>query len=61
MEKNWTLLRDLLVYYHLLDVNMLVEAVQKLLDPYIKNGCDIFITSFSVNGVAKLKMLKKNG
>ena len=58
-EKNWTSLRDLLVYYNLLHVNPFVEAVQKLLDPYVKNGFDIFKTSFSVSGVAKLKMLKE--
>ena len=36
-----------------------MEAVQKLLDPYVKDGFDIFKTSFSVSGVAKLKMLKE--
>ena len=51
-EQNWTSLRDLLVYYNLLDVNPFVEAVQKLLDPYVKDGFDIFKTSFSVSGVA---------
>ena len=58
-EKSWTSLRDLLVYYNLLDVNPFLEAVQKLLDPYVKDGFDIFKTSFSVSGVAKLKMLKE--
>ena len=59
VTKKWTFLRDLLVYYNLLDVNSFVEAVQKLLDPYIKDGFDIFKTSFSVSGVVKLKMLKE--
>ena len=58
-EKNWNCLRDLLIYYNLLDVNPFVEAVKKLLQPYIKEGFDIFKTSFSVSGVAKLKMLKE--
>ena len=58
-EKNWNCLRDLLIYYNLLDVNPFVEAVKKLLEPYIKEGFDIFKTSFSVSGVAKLKMLKE--
>ena len=58
-EKNWNCLRDLLIYYNLLDVNPFVEAVKKLLEPHIKEGFDIFKTSFSVSGVAKLKMLKE--
>ena len=36
-----------------------MEAVQKLLDSYVKDRFDIFKTSFSVSGVAKLKMLKE--
>ena len=40
-------------------MNPFVEAVKKLPEPYIKEGFDIFKTSFSVSGVAKLKMLKE--
>ena len=36
-----------------------MEVVQKLLDPFVKDEFDIFKTSFSVSGVAKLKTLKE--
>ena len=36
-----------------------VEAVKKLLDQCIKDGFDIFKTSFSVSGVVKLKIVKE--
>jgi len=36
-----------------------VEAVSKLLTPYLKNRLDSFKSSFSVSGVATLQMMKK--
>ena len=59
MEKDWSSLREMLIYYNVLDCVPLVQAVQNLLRPYLQQGLDIFKTSFSVSGVAKLQMMKK--
>ena len=58
-EKGWSSLREMLIYYNVLDCVPLVQAVQNLLRPYFEQGLDIFKTSFSVSGVAKLQMMKK--
>jgi len=42
-----------------MDCVQFVEAVGKLLTPYLEDGLDIFKSSFSVSGVAKLQMMKK--
>ena len=57
-REGWRTLKDLLIHYNQLDVRPFVQAVQKLLEPYLKDGLDIFKNSFSVSGAAKLKMLK---
>ena len=57
-REGWRTLNDLLIHYNQLDVRPFVQAVQKLLEPYLKDGIDIFKNSFSVSGAAKLKMLK---
>ena len=49
----------MLIYYNVLDCIPFVQAVQNLLRPYLQQGLDIFKTSFSVRGVAKLQMMKK--
>ena len=49
----------MLIYYNVLNCVPFVQAVQNLLRPYLQQGLDIFKTSFSVSGVAKLKMMKK--
>ena len=59
MEKGWSSLREMLIYYNLLDCVPFVQAVENLLQPYLDQGLDIFKTSFSVSGVAKLQMMKK--
>ena len=59
MEKGWSSLREMLIYYNLLDCVPFVQAVENLLQPYLEQGLDIFKTSFSVSGVAKLQMIKK--
>ena len=59
MEKGWSSLREMLIYYNLLDCVPFVQAVENLLQPYLEQGLDIFKTSFSVSGVAKLQMMKK--
>ena len=59
MEKGWSSLREMLIYYNLLDCVPFVQAVENLLQPYLDQGLDIFKTSFSVSGVAKLQMKKK--
>ena len=58
-EKGWSSLREMLIYYNILDCVPFVQAVQNLLRPYLEQGLDIFKTSFSVSGVAKLQMMKK--
>ena len=59
MEKGWSSLREMLIYYNVLDRVPFVQAVQNLLRPYLQQGLDIFKTSFSVSKVAKLQMMKK--
>ena len=59
MEKGSSSLREMLIYYNLLDCVPFVQAVENLLQPYLEQGLDIFKTSFSVSGVAKLHMMKK--
>ena len=49
----------MLIYYNLLDCVPFVQAVKNLLQPYLEQGWNIFKTSFSVSGVAKLQMTKK--
>ena len=58
MEKSGSFLPDMLIYCNLLDCVPFVQAFQNLLQPYLQPGLDIFKTSFSVSGVAKLQMMK---
>ena len=58
-EKGWSSLREMLIYYNVLDCIPFVQAVQNLLRPYLQQGLDIFKTSFLVSGVAKLQIMKK--
>ena len=48
-EKGWKSLREMLVYYNLLDCVPFVQAVGNLLIPYKQQNLDIFKRSFSVN------------
>ena len=57
-EKEWKTLKDMLIYYNVMDCGPFVEAVDKMLQPYLAQGIDIFTSSFSVSGVAKIQMLK---
>ena len=59
MEKDWSSLHEMLIYYNVLDCVPFVQAVQNLLRPYLQQGLDIFKTSLTVSGVAKLQMMKK--
>ena len=59
LEKGWKTLKNMLIYYNLLDCEPFVQAVSNLLTPYLNQGLDIFKTSFSVSGVAKFQMLKQ--
>ena len=59
VENGWSSLREMLIYYNVLHSVPFVQAVQNLLRPYLEQGLDIFKTSFSVSGVAKLQMVKK--
>jgi len=40
----------MLIYYNIMDFVPFVEAVGKVLTPYLKDGLDIFKSSFSVSG-----------
>ena len=48
----------MLIYYNVMDCGPFVEAVGKILQPYLAQGIDIFKSSFSVSGVAKIQMLQ---
>ena len=41
-EKGWSSLREMLIYYNILDCVPFVQAVQNLLPPYLEQGLDIF-------------------
>ena len=58
-EKGWKSLREMLVYYNLLDCTPFIQAVGNLLIPYKQQNLDIFKRSFSVSGIAKLRMMQK--
>ena len=58
-EKVWKSLREMLVYYNLLDCVPFIQAVGNLLIPYKQQNLDIFKRSFSVSGIAKLRMMQK--
>ena len=58
-KEGWTTLKDLLIHYNLLDVDPFIQAISNLLQPYFKDGIDLFKDSFSVNGAAKLKMQRE--
>ena len=60
VEKGWRSLREMLIYYNLLNCVPFVQEVENLLQPYLEQGLDIFKTSFSVSGVAKLQMNEEN-
>ena len=49
----------MLVYYNLLDCVPFIQAVGNLLNPYKQQNLDIFKRSFSVSGIAKLRMMQK--
>ena len=58
-KEGWSTLKDLLIYYNLLDVAPFVQAISNLLQPYFQDGIDLFKDSFSVSGAAKLKMQRE--
>ena len=43
----------------MIDVVPFVEAITKMRAPYLEEGLDIFKTTFSISGVARLLMMKK--
>ena len=43
----------------MIDVGPFVEAKTKMRAPYLEEGLDIFKTTFSISGVARLLMMKK--
>ena len=46
-EKGWKTLKDMLIYYNIMDCIPFIEAVGKLLITYLAEEIDIFKTSFS--------------
>ena len=59
IEKDWSTLKDMLIYYNLLDCAPFVTAVGNLLVPYKQQNLDIFKRAFSVGEVAKLQMMQQ--
>ena len=47
------------VYYNVMDCGPFVKAVGKMLQLYLAQGIDIFKSSFSISGVAKIQMLQR--
>ena len=58
-KKEWKTLKDMLIYYDAMDCGPFVEAVGKMLQPYLAQGIDTFKSSFSVSGVATIQMLQR--
>jgi len=58
-EKKWTSVRNLLIFYNLIDVVPFLQAVEKLLTTYREQGLNLFRQAFSVSGIAKLLMFKQ--
>ena len=58
-QKNWSTVRDLLIYYNNLDVVPFVQAVENLLKKYKSQNLDLFKQAFSVSGIAKIIMFKE--
>ena len=55
-RNNMRSFRDYLVYYNSLDVEPMIEAVDKMLVVYINQGIDLFKDSISVSGVARISL-----
>ena len=55
-KEGWARLKDLLIYYNLLDVAPFIQAIANLLQPYFQDGIDLFKDSFLVSDAAKLQM-----
>ena len=58
-QKNWSTVRDLLIYYNNLDVAPFVQAVENLLNNYKSQNLHLFMQAFSVSGIAKIIMFKE--
>ena len=58
-EKDGKTLKDMLIYYNVMDCGPFVEVAGKMLQPYLAQGIDIFKSSFSVSEVAKIQMLQR--
>ena len=61
IEKGWITLKDMLIYYNMLDCVLFITAVEStsMLLPYKQQGLGIFKRAFSVSKVAKLQMIKR--
>ena len=59
LGKGWSTLKDMLIYYNLLDYAPFVTAVGNLLVSYKQQNLDIFKRAFSVSGVTKLQMMQR--
>ena len=58
-QKNWSTVRNLLIYYNNLDVVPFVQAVENVLKNYKSQGLDLFKQAFLVSGIAKVIMFKE--
>ena len=59
IEKGWSILKHMLIYYNLFDCVPFVTAVGNLLVPYKQQNLDIFKRAFPVSEVAKLQMMQR--
>ena len=58
IEKGWNTLKDMLIYYNMLDCVSFITDVENLLLPYKLQELNIFKRVFSVSGGAKLQIMK---
>ena len=58
-QKNWSTVRDLLIYYNNLDVSPFVQAVENFVKNYKSQNLDLFKQAFSVSGIAEIIMFQE--
>ena len=51
--------RAFIVFYNVLDTLPFCEVIQKIREPYLRKGVDIFNSSFSILETAKIEMQKR--
>ena len=59
VEKGWKTLKDHLEFYNVMDCQPFIEAVERMRQPYLDEGLDLFKIAFSISGLAKFQMLNR--